>query len=76
MILPGATLGLLGGGQLGRMFTARARTMALDPKTHNLYLASAQFEAAAPAAAGVPRTRPKVVPGSFHVAVFSLKAPS
>ena len=55
---------------------ARARTMALDPKTHNLYLASAQFEAAAPAAAGVPRTRPKVVPGSFHVAVFSLKAPS
>lgn len=36
MILPGATLGLLGGGQLGRMFTARARTMGygvivLDP---------------------------------------------
>jgi len=36
MILPGSTLGLLGGGQLGRMFTARARTMGyhvwvLDP---------------------------------------------
>ncbi|MFN2317713.1 MAG: 5-(carboxyamino)imidazole ribonucleotide synthase [Gemmatimonadales bacterium] len=36
MILPGATIGLLGGGQLGRMFTARARTMGfrvwvLDP---------------------------------------------
>lgn len=36
MILPGATLGLLGGGQLGRMFTAVARTrgyevMVLDP---------------------------------------------
>lgn len=36
MILPGATLGLLGGGQLGRMFTARARSMGyrvwvLDP---------------------------------------------
>lgn len=30
MILPGATLGLLGGGQLGRMFTARARTMGYD----------------------------------------------
>jgi 5-(carboxyamino)imidazole ribonucleotide synthase len=27
MILPGATLGMLGGGQLGRMFTLRARTM-------------------------------------------------
>lgn len=36
MILPGATLGLLGGGQLGRMFTSRARSMGyrvwvLDP---------------------------------------------
>ena len=36
MILPGATLGLLGGGQLGRMFTAAARTLGyrvtvLDP---------------------------------------------
>ncbi len=37
MILPGATLGLLGGGQLGRMFTAEARRMGyrvvvLDPE--------------------------------------------
>ena len=36
MILPGATLGMLGGGQLGRMFTAEARRMGyrvviLDP---------------------------------------------
>ncbi|MEO6066403.1 MAG: 5-(carboxyamino)imidazole ribonucleotide synthase [Gemmatimonadota bacterium] len=36
MILPGATLGMLGGGQLGRMFTLRARAMGyrvivLDP---------------------------------------------
>ena len=36
MILPGATLGLLGGGQLGRMFALAARTMGyrvivLDP---------------------------------------------
>lgn len=36
MILPGATLGVLGGGQLGRMFTAEARRMGyrvivLDP---------------------------------------------
>ncbi|HEY2628693.1 MAG TPA: 5-(carboxyamino)imidazole ribonucleotide synthase [Usitatibacter sp.] len=36
MIAPGATLGLLGGGQLGRMFTVAARTlgyrvMVLDP---------------------------------------------
>lgn len=37
-ILPGATLGILGGGQLGRMFTIAARTMGyrvmvLDPDT-------------------------------------------
>lgn len=36
MILPGATLGMLGGGQLGRMFALRARSMGyrvavLDP---------------------------------------------
>ncbi|OZA26087.1 MAG: 5-(carboxyamino)imidazole ribonucleotide synthase [Hydrogenophilales bacterium 17-61-9] len=36
LILPGATLGILGGGQLGRMFTLAARTMGykvmvLDP---------------------------------------------
>lgn len=30
MILPGATLGLLGGGQLGRMFTSRARSMGYE----------------------------------------------
>jgi 5-(carboxyamino)imidazole ribonucleotide synthase len=30
MILPGATLGLLGGGQLGRMFTQRARAMGYE----------------------------------------------
>ena len=39
MILPGATLGLLGGGQLGRMFTVAARTLGyrvtvLDPDPH------------------------------------------
>ena len=30
MILPGATLGVLGGGQLGRMFTQAARTMGYE----------------------------------------------
>ena len=30
MILPGATLGVLGGGQLGRMFTTAALTMGYD----------------------------------------------
>lgn len=40
MILPGATLGVLGGGQLGRMFSIAARTMGyrvvvLDPDPHS-----------------------------------------
>lgn len=40
MIPPGATLGLLGGGQLGRMFTVAARTLGyhvtvLDPDPHS-----------------------------------------
>ena len=29
-ILPGSTLGMLGGGQLGRMFTIAARTMGYE----------------------------------------------
>lgn len=40
ILLPGATLGVLGGGQLGRMFTVAARTMGyrvmvLDPDPHS-----------------------------------------
>jgi len=40
MILPGATLGVLGGGQLGRMFTLAAHSMGyhvvvLDPDPHS-----------------------------------------
>ena len=55
---------------------ARSRTMALDPKTHNIYVAAAKFEPGPPAAPGAPPARPRMVPGSFHVAVFSMKAPS
>lgn len=53
MILPGATLGLLGGGQLGRMFTARARTMGYrvwvldpDPRSPAGHLADRHLQAA------------------------------
>ncbi len=54
--------------------TARgARTMTLDPTTHKIYLASAQFEApATPPAAGAPRSRPKMIPGTFKVLVYGL----
>lgn len=45
-----------------------ARTMALDPTTHEVFLVTAQFE---PMPANAPpHTRRKMVPGTFHVLVF------
>jgi DNA-binding beta-propeller fold protein YncE len=50
---------------------ARARTMALDAKTHNVYTVSADFGAAPAATAQQPRPRPPMVPGSFTMLVLS-----
>jgi YVTN family beta-propeller protein len=51
----------------GNVETARgARTMALDPKTHKIYLATAEF---GPPEAG--QTRPSIKPGTFSVLVYS-----
>src|SRR5207237_2836754 len=47
-----------------------ARTMALDPRTHKIYLASAKFEPPPEAAPGERRQRPKMVPGSFKILVY------
>ena len=44
-----------------------ARTMTLDPKTHQIFLASAKFE---PLPQGTPGQRPKMIPGSFKVLVY------
>jgi DNA-binding beta-propeller fold protein YncE len=44
-----------------------SRTMALDAKTHNLFLPGAEFK---PAPADNPRQRPMMVPGSFVVLVY------
>lgn len=46
-----------------------ARTIALDPRKHRLYLSTAEFEAAAPVAPGQRPQRPPMVPGSFTVLV-------
>jgi hypothetical protein len=50
----------------------RARTMALDPPTHKIYLASAKFEAQPEPAPGAPRQRPKMIPGSFKILVYGM----
>jgi DNA-binding beta-propeller fold protein YncE len=47
-----------------------ARTMALDPKTHRIYLAAATFGPAPEQAPGTRRRRPPVVPGTFEVLVY------
>ena len=44
-----------------------ARTLALDPVTHAVYLPTAEFEPAPTPAPGQGRVRPKMVPGSFMV---------
>jgi YVTN family beta-propeller protein len=46
------------------------RTMTIDPSTHKLYAASADFEPAPAPTAETPRPRPKMVAGSFKVLVF------
>jgi YVTN family beta-propeller protein len=51
----------------GNIETARgARTMALDPKSHKIYLATAEF---GPPAEG--QKRPSVKPGTFMILVYS-----
>jgi DNA-binding beta-propeller fold protein YncE len=51
-----------------------ARTMAVDPKTHRIYLASAKFEPAKEQQPGAPRQRPKMIPGSFKILVYGAES--
>lgn len=48
----------------------RARTMALDPKTHQVYLVTAKFGPAPAPTADQPHPRPPVLPDSFVVLVM------
>jgi len=50
-----------------------ARTMAIDPKTHKIYLPTAQFEPQPEPAAGERRQRPKMVPGTFKILVYGME---
>jgi DNA-binding beta-propeller fold protein YncE len=52
------------------------RTMTIDPATHRLYAAAADFEPAPAPTAETPRPRPKQVAGSFKVMVFEMGAGS
>src|SRR6266478_5365794 len=49
----------------------RARTMALDTKTHQVYTVTAEFGAAPAATKEQPRPRAPMVPGSFTLLILS-----
>ncbi|HUE36410.1 MAG TPA: YncE family protein [Candidatus Acidoferrum sp.] len=52
-----------------------ARTMALDPETHNIYLATAQVDTSTNQPAGGERRRMRFVPGTFKVLVYGMDKP-
>jgi YVTN family beta-propeller protein len=47
-----------------------ARTMTLDPKTHRIYLPSAQFQAPPSPSPGMSAGRPSVVPNTLKLLVY------
>ncbi len=50
-----------------------ARTMALDPTTHKIYLATAKFGAQPEPANGERRRRPPMIPGTFKILVYGME---
>jgi DNA-binding beta-propeller fold protein YncE len=46
-----------------------SRTMALDAKTHRIYLPTAEFAPAPASSAGTPKPRPAMIKDSFAVLV-------
>jgi YVTN family beta-propeller protein len=53
-----------------------ARTMAVDPKTHRIYLPSAQFEPAATPSPGASPARPKMIPNTMKLLVYGPSDPA
>jgi len=49
----------------------RARTMALDVKTHQVYTVSAEFGTTPAPTTEQPRPRPPMVPGTFTLLILS-----
>lgn len=49
-----------------------ARTMALDPQTHRIYLPTAQFQPAPTPSPGMSPSRPAIVPNTLKLLVYGL----
>jgi DNA-binding beta-propeller fold protein YncE len=54
---------------------AGARTMALDPNTHNIYLATAQMDTSTNQPAGGERRRMRFAPNTFKILVYGMDKP-
>ena len=52
-----------------------ARTIALDPKTHDIYVVSAEFGTAPEPTKDMPRPRPSIVPNTFSLMKYSQSNP-
>jgi len=50
-----------------------ARTIALDAKTHHVFVSTAQYGETPAATTENPNPRPKVVPGTFMVLEYGIK---
>ncbi|HEY2103316.1 MAG TPA: hypothetical protein VGH08_08690 [Chthoniobacterales bacterium] len=53
-----------------------ARTMALDPQTHRIYLPSAQFQPAPPPSPGASPSRPTIVPNTLKLLIYGPVKPA
>src|SRR6202040_1921510 len=53
-----------------------ARTMALDPKTHRIYLPTAQFQPPPSPAPGASPARPTIVPNTLKLLVYGPSEPA
>jgi DNA-binding beta-propeller fold protein YncE len=49
-----------------------ARTMALDPTTHKIYLVTENFEPMPSPSPGAPRERPKIISGTMKLLVYGM----
>jgi hypothetical protein len=65
------TLGASGAPQVAQSLATQrgARTMALDERTHRIFLVTAGFGPAPPATAEHPHPRPAILPGTFRLLV-------
>jgi DNA-binding beta-propeller fold protein YncE len=71
-VLSAVKLSASGAPEVGQSLATQpgARTLALDERTHRIFLVTADFGPAPPATPGRPRSRPPIQPGTFRLLVL------